>query len=324
MQESTPTTAGSYTFTVNVIDANNGIATTSITLTIIGTLTLHFTYPPPAGQDAPAYSRHAHRGRRHHPVHLVQSAPGPPAPAGLTLNTSTGVIAGTPAAAGTSSFTIKITDAPGTQTATKATSITITAGLLAITVTSSAATAAPGGTVHYTITATNSGSVAYTGATFTDALSDVLDDASYNNNATATARRLHQPQPDLDREPRGRGHCHHHVLGDREEPRHRKQEPRQHHHLQPPRAATAPAAAPTPGAPIPCRSRSLAIVSTASTGPPTDARCQRRLHDHRDQLGRAPRSAGALTDALSDVLDDASYDNNAAPPPAASPSRART
>ena len=45
-------------------------------------------------------------------------------PSGLTLNPSTGVIAGTPNAVGTSSFTVRIQDAAG-QSATKALSITI-------------------------------------------------------------------------------------------------------------------------------------------------------------------------------------------------------
>ena len=44
----------------------------------------------------------------------------------------------------------------------------------------------PGGTVGYTITVTNSGQTPYTGATFTDPLAGVLDDAVYNGDATAT------------------------------------------------------------------------------------------------------------------------------------------
>jgi large repetitive protein len=139
----TPTTAGSFTFTVNVIDASNGIATTSITLTIIGTLTLTFAAPP-AGQAGAAYSDTLTAAGGTTPYTWTVSAG--TLPAGLSLNASTGVIAGTPTTAGTSSFTIKITDA-GTQTATKAASITITAGLLAITVPATAAlpTATPGG-----------------------------------------------------------------------------------------------------------------------------------------------------------------------------------
>ena len=41
--------------------------------------------------------------------------------------------------------------------------------------------------MQYTITVTNSGQSAYTGAALTDSLSGVLDDASYNNDATVTA-----------------------------------------------------------------------------------------------------------------------------------------
>ena len=64
---------------------------------------------------------------------------------------------------------------------------------LTISLTAGTSTAVPGGTVHYTVTATNSGTVAYTGATFTDALSDVLDDASYNGDASATAGTVASP-----------------------------------------------------------------------------------------------------------------------------------
>jgi len=71
------------------------------------------------------------------------------------------------------------------------------AAALSIAQTASPATAVPGGTVSYTITATNSGSVAYTGATLTDALAGVLDDATYNNNASATAGTVSFSSPSL-------------------------------------------------------------------------------------------------------------------------------
>jgi uncharacterized repeat protein (TIGR01451 family) len=48
----------------------------------------------------------------------------------------------------------------------------------------------PGGTVTYTVTVTNTGAVDYTAeapATLTDTLSEVLDDATYNNDATSGA-----------------------------------------------------------------------------------------------------------------------------------------
>ena len=44
----------------------------------------------------------------------------------------------------------------------------------------------PGRTVAYTVTVTNSGQTAYTGATFTDPLRPVLANAVYNANAGAT------------------------------------------------------------------------------------------------------------------------------------------
>jgi uncharacterized repeat protein (TIGR01451 family) len=56
--------------------------------------------------------------------------------------------------------------------------------------TASTTTTEPGGIVSYTITVTNTGEVAYTAAnpaTFTDDLTNVLDDATYNNDATNAA-----------------------------------------------------------------------------------------------------------------------------------------
>ncbi|MBO1739252.1 isopeptide-forming domain-containing fimbrial protein [Leifsonia sp. TF02-11] len=56
--------------------------------------------------------------------------------------------------------------------------------------TSSSTTTQPGGTVSYTITVTNTGQVPFTAAnpaSFTDDLTSVLDDATYNNDATNAA-----------------------------------------------------------------------------------------------------------------------------------------
>ncbi|GAA4141151.1 beta strand repeat-containing protein [Leifsonia shinshuensis] len=56
--------------------------------------------------------------------------------------------------------------------------------------TSSTTTTEPGGTVSYTITVTNTGQVPFTAAnpaSFTDDLTSVLDDATYNNDATNAA-----------------------------------------------------------------------------------------------------------------------------------------
>jgi hypothetical protein len=139
----TPTAAGSYPFSVNVVDANNGIATTSITLLVAASLSLSFPAPP-SGTVGIAYTDTLTATGGTTPYSWSVSAG--TLPAGITLNASTGVLAGTPSAAGTSSFTIKVTDA-SSQTATEPTSITITAGPLTITVPSSAAlpSASPGG-----------------------------------------------------------------------------------------------------------------------------------------------------------------------------------
>ena len=58
-------------------------------------------------------------------------------------------------------------------------------------------TATPGTVVHYTITATNTGQTAYTGAAFTDPLAGLLDDAAYNGDAAATSGSAVFASPDL-------------------------------------------------------------------------------------------------------------------------------
>jgi uncharacterized repeat protein (TIGR01451 family) len=55
----------------------------------------------------------------------------------------------------------------------------------------------PGGTVHYTITVTDTGQTSYPAATLTDPLTGVLDDANYNNDAHATAGTVSFTTPNL-------------------------------------------------------------------------------------------------------------------------------
>ncbi len=68
---------------------------------------------------------------------------------------------------------------------------------MTISATADTATAVPGQTVHYTVTATNTGNVAYPTATFTDGLSGVLDDATYNGDASATSGSVSFSSPNL-------------------------------------------------------------------------------------------------------------------------------
>ena len=60
------------------------------------------------------------------------------------------------------------------------------AALLTFAVSSDVSSAVAGGVVHYTVTVTNAAATPYAGATFTDDLTGVLDDASYNADATAS------------------------------------------------------------------------------------------------------------------------------------------
>ena len=56
---------------------------------------------------------------------------------------------------------------------------------LTISITGSTSSTAPGDTVNYTITIVDTGNTAYSGATVTDSLADVIDDATYGHNAAA-------------------------------------------------------------------------------------------------------------------------------------------
>ena len=68
---------------------------------------------------------------------------------------------------------------------------------LTITKTADVSQTAPGDTVHYTIAVANTGQISYTGATLTDSLTGVLDDATYDNDALATAGTVSFTSPNL-------------------------------------------------------------------------------------------------------------------------------
>ena len=75
--------------------------------------------------------------------------------------------------------------------------ITVLVPELTITKTASATATVPGGSVGYTITVHNSGQTAYAAAAVTDAMGEVLDKASYNNDATATLGVVSYSSPTL-------------------------------------------------------------------------------------------------------------------------------
>jgi hypothetical protein len=117
----TPTTAGSFNFTIKVTDVNAATASKSFTLTV-NPAPVITTKSLPAGTVAASYSQIVTATGGTPPLVWAVLSPGA-LPAGLSLNTGSGQISGTPTTAGTSSFTIQVTDANG---ATAPASFTLT------------------------------------------------------------------------------------------------------------------------------------------------------------------------------------------------------
>jgi large repetitive protein len=117
----TPTASGSSSFTVQVSDANGNTGTKALGITVnpVPTIT---TTALPMGRLTVAYSATLQASGGTAP--LTWSIASGSLPAGLTLNTSTGAITGTPTAAGASNFTAQVTDA-NSAVATQALSITV-------------------------------------------------------------------------------------------------------------------------------------------------------------------------------------------------------
>jgi subtilisin family serine protease len=123
----TPTTAGTSNFTVQVTDANSQTASKALSITINPANTPTITTASlPSGTVNVSYSTTlaASGGVTPYSWSITVGS----LPAGLTLTSSTGAISGTPTTAGTSNFTVQVTDA-NSQTASKALSITINPAL---------------------------------------------------------------------------------------------------------------------------------------------------------------------------------------------------
>jgi hypothetical protein len=130
----TPTAAGTSAFTVKVTDAVAATATQVLSITISSTGTLSVATAALAqGQVGVAYAHSVAADGGTLPY--TWSMESGSLPAGLTLTPETGLISGAPTTAGTSAFTVKVTD-DAAATATKALSITINTSALTVATTS--------------------------------------------------------------------------------------------------------------------------------------------------------------------------------------------
>ncbi len=153
----TPTATGSTTFTVTSTDADGRTATKSLTVVVSGPPTV--TTASLVGADnGTAYSQTlAGTGGTGPYTWAIASGA---IPSGITLNTATGVLSGTPSGVGSSTFTISMTDGAGT-TVTKPFTVVVSADP---SVTTSSLTGADKGAAYSQTLAGTGGTGPYTWA----------------------------------------------------------------------------------------------------------------------------------------------------------------
>ncbi len=122
-----PTAAATATFTVQVTDSLGFTATKSLAITTNPALTVSTASPMPVGLVGAAYNQTlaATGGSGSYTAWTTIAGV---LPAGLSLNTVTGVITGSPTAAATANFTVQVTDSLG-FTASKPLTITVNPAL---------------------------------------------------------------------------------------------------------------------------------------------------------------------------------------------------
>ena len=120
----TPTAAGPYSFAVTATDADGRTAASPTFAGSVATAVTITSAPPPNPTVGQAYA---------YPVRaaggtgaITYAVTAGTLPAGLTLNPNSGVIGGTPTAAGTSPFTVTATDANGASASQQATLVVST------------------------------------------------------------------------------------------------------------------------------------------------------------------------------------------------------
>ncbi|MGE0433474.1 MAG: putative Ig domain-containing protein, partial [Planctomycetota bacterium] len=107
----TPTVANVFNFTVRVTDANAIFVQRAYTITVYDVPTITSPAPGalvPEGYVGRPYSRQINAAGGFMPY--TWSIPSGALPAGLSINTSSGLISGTPSSAGNNSFSVRVTD----------------------------------------------------------------------------------------------------------------------------------------------------------------------------------------------------------------------
>ncbi len=110
----TPTTSGTYNFSVTATNSGGTSQAVALSITISAnpnTPVVNTTPAPPTGVLGTAYSYQVNASNSPSAYAYTGSLP-----AGLGLNTTTGLISGTPTAAGTSTFSITASNSSGTST----------------------------------------------------------------------------------------------------------------------------------------------------------------------------------------------------------------
>ena len=139
----TPTTAGTFHFAIIVTDKKSDSTSQSYAVDIANSpLTISTSSPLPDGKVGASYSQMLSITGGATPY--VWSVIGGNLPGGISLNTSSGVLSGTPTAATGSSFTVEVVDKNKAST-TKTFSLTIAGSASGLRITSSSTL--PGGTV---------------------------------------------------------------------------------------------------------------------------------------------------------------------------------